>query len=55
MHLVEYSDKINKQEIRYELSPVLCQFVEQDIQKETYDQFMQIIIKHYKDQLKSIY
>ena len=47
MNLVEETDSRNEDEIRYELSPVLCQFIGQDISKNSLDKFMQEIINHY--------
>ena len=48
MNLVECSRNKNKEEVRYELSPVLYQFVEQVIDKDTLGEFMKTIINHYK-------
>ena len=55
MNLLEFSEHKNELDIRYELSPVLCQFIEQDISKESLEKFMQDIIKYYAVVLKDVF
>ena len=55
MNLLEFSEHKNELDIRYELSPVLCQFIEQDINKENLEKFMQDIIKYYAVVLKDVF
>ena len=55
MNLVEQSDSRNDDDIRYELSPVLCQFIGQDISKNSLELFMKEIISHYVGVVKDVY
>ena len=47
MNLLEYNEHKNELDTRYELSPVLCQFIEQDISEENKEKNMKDIIEHY--------
>ena len=55
MNLLEYNDHVNSLDTRFELSPVLSQFVEQDINKDSLDEYMREIINFYAVALKDVY
>ena len=54
-NLLESNEYKNQLDTRYELSPVLCQFIEQDISRETHEKNMKEIIEHYAVVLKEVY
>ena len=55
MNLLEYNEHKNQLDTRYELSPVLCQFIEQDICRETQEKNMKDIIEYYAVVMKDVY
>ena len=55
MHLIEQSDQLNQNDTRYELSPFLYQFIDQEISKESKEQFMDAIISHYFKVMQDVY
>ena len=55
MNLLEYNEHKNELDTRYELSPVLCQFIEQDISEENKEKNMKDIIEHYAVVLQEVY
>lgn len=55
MNLLDFQSNRSELSTRYELSPVLCQFIEQDIHKDSLGRNMQAIISHYAVVLKDVY
>lgn len=55
MNLVEQSDQFDLSGTRYELSPVLCQFISQDIEETSKQKCMNLIIKHYALAVQKVY
>jgi len=55
LNLIERTENKRTPDFRYELNPVLQQFISQDIEGDAHEQFMRQIILYYLTQVKDFY